>query len=99
MLTVTCTLTFPDGHEATGSIEARSPGMLYDITYAGAWDRLTLRPEQGTAWDLELVFKLLAIGNGATFHVERCGEYESRAELLRHGWPVEVCRHLPHGPL
>ncbi|MDB6108309.1 MAG: hypothetical protein JWR69_59, partial [Pedosphaera sp.] len=74
MLIVTCTLTFPDGREATGSIKARSPGILYDITYAGAWDRLTLRPKRGTAWDLELIFKLVALGKGATFHVERTGE-------------------------
>jgi hypothetical protein len=99
MLTVTCTLTFPDGREAAGRIEARWPGVLYDLAYVGDWDRLTLKPEKGTAWDLELIFRLVAIGKGATLHVERSGEYESRAELLRHGWLGKVCRHLSHGPL
>ena len=85
MLTVACTLTFPDGRELTGRIEARSPGVPYDIIYSGVGDRLTLRPEKGTAWDLELIFKLAAYRHEATLDVEKSGDYESRTELIDRG--------------
>ena len=56
--------------------------MPDQITYAGVWDRLTLRPEKGTPWDMELIFKLAAYRSGAKLAVEKSGEYESRTKLI-----------------
>jgi hypothetical protein len=86
MLTVACTLTFPDGRELTGRIEARSPGVPYSILYSGVCERLTLRLEKGTAWDLELLFKLAAYRSEAALAVEKSGEYESRTDLIDRDW-------------
>jgi hypothetical protein len=48
MLTVTCKLTFSDGKEVAGKMEARSAGENYPITYTGRVDRLRVKYAQGT---------------------------------------------------
>src|SRR4051794_17200001 len=83
MLTVTCKLTFSDGQEATGKIEARSAGESYPITYTGRVDRLLMKYAQGTASDLELLFRMTAQRGDAKFCKESTGKYESKTEAVR----------------
>ncbi|MDB6017567.1 MAG: hypothetical protein JWR19_2056 [Pedosphaera sp.] len=78
MLTVACTLTYSDGQEVTGRIEARSPGVNYPITCTGSVDRLGTKCDTGTASDLELLFTLAARRTGAKFDISRTGQYERR---------------------
>ena len=82
MLTVSCKLTFADGKAATGTLQARSAGVAYEITYRGALERLENRPPKGTVSDLELIFRMTAEREGAMLNVERSGEYESRTTFL-----------------
>jgi hypothetical protein len=82
VLKVSCKLTFSDGKAATGTLQARSAGVAYEITYGGATERLDNRPEKGTVSDLELIFRMAAERQGAMLNVERSGEYESRTTFL-----------------
>ncbi len=85
VLTVSCKLTFSDGQAATGTLQARSAGVAYEIAYGGASNRLDNRPEKGTVSDLELIFRMAAESAGAMLAVERTGEYESRTAFLTRG--------------
>jgi hypothetical protein len=82
MLTVTCRLTFRDGQEVTGRIEARSAGENYPITYGGKSARLGMRLPTGTASDLELLFSMAAKREDAKLVVERSGKYESKTDAI-----------------
>jgi hypothetical protein len=95
MLTVTCKLTFSDGQEAAGKIEARSAGENYPITYTGRVDRLMMKYAQGTASDLELLFRMAAQREGAKFSMESTGEYESKTEAVRRGKAGAEPRPVP----
>jgi hypothetical protein len=83
MLLTICTLTFPDGQQVTGRIEARSAGAASSILYTGAVDRLGLKCDNGTPADLELVFALAAQKTGATLVVEKTGDYEPCTSFIR----------------
>jgi len=87
MLSVVCKLTFPDGQEVTGKIEAKSPATDYPFVYTGPAERLKSQPASGTASDLELLFRLTAHREGATLTVERSGAYESRTEFIKRPEP------------
>jgi hypothetical protein len=82
MLTVNCTLTFPDGKKVTAQIEAQSPATDYPITYAGCVDRLVTKCATGTASDLELLFTLAARRSRAELNVVRTGQYRHRHQNL-----------------
>ena len=83
MLTLVCKLTFADGQEVTGKIEARFPATDYPIIYTGPVDRLSLKPLQGTPSDLELIFKVYANKEGINLTMEKSGDYDSRTEFLK----------------
>lgn len=85
MLTLFCRLRLLDGKEATGKLDARFPGVAYRVAYAGALDYLPEMPENGTASDVELAFRIAARKNGATLEVERFGSYEARTSLIYKG--------------
>jgi hypothetical protein len=79
VLTIVCKLTYPDGQTVTAKLQAQRAGVPYRVEYSGAFERLPLRPLDGTPSDLELIFRLLGDISDATLSVERFGAYESRA--------------------
>jgi hypothetical protein len=82
MLTVICKLTFLDGQEVIGRMEARSPGEHCPISYSGPTERLGMKLLSGTPSDLELVFQIIARREGATFSLDKSGQYESRTDAI-----------------
>jgi hypothetical protein len=82
MLALICRLSLADGRSVTGRVEARSPGQPYRISYSGATDCLGMKPETGTASDLELVFRMAANTHNGIVSVERTGDYESKSATI-----------------
>jgi hypothetical protein len=82
MLALICRLSLADGRSVTGRVEARSPGQPYRISYTGATEFLGMKPETGTASDLELVFRLAADTHNGIVSVERLGDYESKSTTI-----------------
>lgn len=82
MVTLFCRLRLLNGKEATGKLDARFPGVAYDVVYAGALDYLPEMPKQGTPSDVELAFRIAARKNGAALEVERFGSYDHRSAFI-----------------
>jgi len=78
MVKLVCKLTFSDGQEAAGMVDAAASGVNYPIIYSGAANRLAMQYAEGTPSDLELIFTVTAHRTGAKLTVERTGQYESR---------------------
>ena len=79
MLMLRCILSLSDGRLVEGKVEALWPGTDYHLHYSGEIGLLTMHPARGTPADLELVFRMASYQKGASLHVDRQGEYESKA--------------------
>lgn len=80
MLTIKCSLKFPDGAEVSGSMTAAYPEQRYTVSYEGPVDRLPEMFEKCDAGFLEFLFKQFATETGATLSITKDGEYDSWAE-------------------
>jgi len=80
MLTLTCTLRFPDGVSVTARLNAASPEAEYPVTYEGALDRLPKQFKESDAEFPEFMFKTLGKRLGAELEIEKHGQYDRWAE-------------------
>jgi len=82
MLTLICKLLFSDGLEVTGKVEAVHVAVDYPIAYTGPSQRLSRRIANGTASDLELMFRVTSRREQAPLTMLSNGRYESWADSL-----------------
>lgn len=80
MRTVTCTLTFKDGKQATGRVEAKSAQAEYPIIYGGEFQRIPRRYEMGDPGDLKTLFTMSARELSAALEIQEAGLYDIWAE-------------------